>query len=54
MSNLDPLFLDIFLDIQKCPFWPLRAVNFKHEMQNTKKPGCDHYALKTYFDPKKL
>jgi len=49
MSNLDPLFLDIFLDIQKCPFCPLRAVNFKYEMQNTKKRGCDHYAHKTHF-----
>jgi len=49
MSNLDPLILDIFPTVQKCPFCPLRAVNFKHEMQNTKKQGCDHYALKTYF-----
>jgi hypothetical protein len=39
---------------KKCPFWPLCVVNFKHETRNTKKPGCDHYALKTYFDPKKL
>jgi len=49
MSNLDPLFLDIFPTVQKCPFCPLCAVNFKHEMQNTKKPGCDHYAHKTHF-----
>jgi len=37
MSNLDPLILDIFEPSKKCPFCRLRAVNFKHEMQNTKK-----------------
>ena len=28
-KDFDPPFLDIFLDIYKCPFWPLRAINFK-------------------------
>lgn len=32
-------FLDIFLDIQKCPFCPLRAVNLKKRNANTKKTG---------------
>jgi hypothetical protein len=54
MSNLDPLFLDIFLDIQKCPFCPLRAVNFKHEMQNTKNRVVTIMLTKRIFSHKKL
>jgi hypothetical protein len=38
---------------QKCPFWPLRAANFKNEMQNIKIWGCDHYALISVFSCKK-
>ena len=53
MSNLDPLILDIFGPSKKCPFCPLRAVNFKHETRNTKKWVCDHYAHKTRFWPQK-
>ena len=51
MSNLDPLFLDIFLDIYKCPFCPLCVGVLKHEMRNTEKWVCDYYALKTHFSP---
>ena len=54
MSNLDPLFLDIFLDIQKCLFCPLRAVNFKHEMQNTKNRVVTIMLTKRIFSHKKL
>ena len=37
--DFDPPFLDIFLDIYKCPFCPLRAVNFKTWNANTQKMG---------------
>ena len=43
-----PIFGHLFVH-QKCPFGPLCVGVLKHEMQNTKKWGCDHNAHKTCF-----
>ena len=42
-------FLDIFLDIQECPFCPLRAAIFKTRNATRPKHGCEHYALISHF-----
>jgi hypothetical protein len=46
------IFLDTFWEPSKNVHFALCAPSIlKHEIQNTKKRGCDHYALKTHFWP---
>ena len=52
-EGIRPPIFGHFLDIQKCPFWPLCVGVLKYEMQTTKKWSCDHNAHKTRFRSEK-
>ena len=53
MSNLDPLFLDIFGPSKNVHFALCAPPILNMKRETPKMGGCDHYAHKTHFSPLK-